>query len=352
MFYLLIGFFLLFLCSYNAHIDSLLDKKQEKRYVNILCFLLIFLATFRGDGIGGDIAGYRMEYENLSSFPTFRSLVERFGLYYIGYFGTSKVFSLLGMPVQIWFAFVESFYLFALMRMVNRFSKDRIFSLLVFVSIGLYIFSYCGLKQTLAMGLMMYAFMCFIDEKYYLTVLLIIATYFTHQSALVFLAAFPLYILRNNRLFIPLVITACALIFVYSFYFMSWMVDTMDNDKWEDYLTTESGYSAVTLIFYCSIVLMSMVGYSYYHKNSFGEAKFILGLSILGCSFQGLASLSPSLFRLAYLYTPFLMVLLPNVCYYAPKHIQKPLKFVLVVSIVFYFLYTGRNTPYGFFWQS
>lgn len=199
------------------------------------------------------------------------------------------------------------------------------------------------------MSMMLMAFIAFMDKKYWYTALLLFLTYYTHQSALIMLAAFPLYFVKRVKLLIPASLIMVVLIYAYSFSFMTTMVDILENEKWEAYLVTDSGYSSVTLIFYSVITLIAGLNIKSYNQADPVFARFFLALSIIGCGLQILASTSPSLFRLAYLYTPFMMILLPNATYYSKN---KPVvRIVLMASIIFYFLYTNRHWSYSFIWN-
>lgn len=345
MYYILI--LIILLCYKNWHSKSKADlqEKSGSHYSWFICVFLVVLAAFRSDSVGADTLGYRLDYESLCYYKSLEALVDRYTIYYIGYFGLSKLFQMAGMPVQVWFGFIEAFYLYSLLKLVNKFSRDKIFSLLIFTTIGLYAFSMAGLKQTFASSLMMLAFVFFIDKKYIYTALLVFATYYTHQSALIMLGAFPIYLLRNNKWLIPITITLCISIYLFSFRFMEAMVDMLGNEKWESYLITDSQYTYVTFIFYVTIVAVSFINIKRYSDYQQGEARLFFGLSALGCALQLLAGVSPSLFRLALLYTPFMTILLPNVAYYSKN---KYVRYFLMGCVIFYFLYTTRNSPYSF----
>lgn len=344
MYYILIAF-ILYLYYYCQSKNDITRNKLDGRYSIYICIVLVILAAFRSDMVGADTLGYRMDYENMVDYHDFESLVNRFSISYIGYFGLSKLFHMAGMPVQVWFGFVEAFYLFALMQLIKRFSKDKIFSLLVFSTIGLFTFSLAGLKQTIGSALVMLAFISFIEKKYLLTALLAFATYYTHPAALIGLGALPLYYVREKKWFIPMSIAICLAIYSYSMIFMSTMVEIMGNEHFETYLINESSYSYVTFIFYVVITMISYLNFKSYSESDPEYAKLFLGLSIIGCGLQLLAGVSPSLFRLALMYTPFMTILLPNIAYYSNN---KLVRYILMGCIIFYFLYTTRNSPYSF----
>lgn len=345
MYYILILIILLFHRTWSNQ-PKRKRVKSEKAYAFIICIILVLLAAFRSDNVGADTVGYRNAYLAMGMFQSIQDIVDRHTYDYLVYYGLSKLFHMAGMPVQVWFGFVEALYLYALMRLVNKFSKDKIFSLLVFTTIGLFSFSLAGLKQTMSMSLMMLAFIGLMEKKYWLSALLIVLTYYTHQSAMIFLAAFPLYYVRKARWLIPATMGIFVLTYFYGFAFMETMVETIDNERWDKYLITDSGYSYVTFIFYLVITLVSGLNIKKYHAVDPSFSYLFFGLSILGCGLQLLAGISPSLFRLAYLYTPFMMILLPNVSYYSNN--KQLVRTILIVCIVFYFLYAGRNSTYSF----
>lgn len=342
MYYILILFSLLLIIYLPQHKGNL---KKENVCLFLLCSILVVMAAFRSDMVGADTAAYRDDYLYLYQFKDFDDIVDRYTISYIGYYGLSKLFNIIGLPVFVWFAFVEVFYLYALMNLINRFSKDKIFSLLVFITIGLFSFSLAGLKQTMGASFVMLAFLSYIDKKYITTIVLSMITYYTHPACLIGLGALPLYNIRKTKWFIPLITIICFGIFFFSTVLMRSMVGILDNEHFESYLVNDTSYTYVTFIFYAVTTGIAFLNFKTYNSSEPEFAKLFLGLSTLGCGIQLLAGVSPSLFRLALLYTPFMTILLPNAAFYSKSNITKC---ILLGCLIFFFLYTNRNTPYSF----
>ena len=348
MYYLLITVILLMYINLRFQPIGRFRDKMETQYAYIICVFLVLLAAFRGDAVGADTESYREHYEFMYMYNSLPALIDRYSIYYMGYYIPCKLFHLLHLPVQVWFGFVMALYLYSMMRLINKFSKDKIFSILIFITNGLWAFSMAGLKQTFAMSLMMLAFVFFLEKRYLWTTLFVIAIYYTHQSALIGLAAFPLYYFRKSKWFMPIILLTCFFIYSSSFLLMESMVEILGNEKWVDYLVTDSQYTYVTFIFYSVITGVAFINIRNYISIDPEYAKYFLGLSILGCGIQLFAGVSPSLFRLAYLYTPFMMILLPNSIVYSHSSYKSISKIFLVASVIFYFLYANRNWPYEF----
>lgn len=347
MYYLVIFIFLaLYVICQSKPATSLV--KYDRLFSAFLCIILVLLAAFRSDEVGADTAIYREYYEAMPNYNSFQSIVDYFSEYYIGYFLLSKLFSLAHMPVQVWFGFIEAFYLFSLMKYVGLYSKDKIFSLLIFVTVGLWGFSMAGEKQTLAMSFMMLSFVAIIKKKYIQSVILALISFYTHQVVLIFLAAFILYFVRNKKLFVPLIFILSGVIFVYSSFFLSSAANLLGNEKYDVYLDGDVKYTYVPFIFYSIITLIASINMGNYRNEKPDSANFTLGISILACAIQLLAVISGTLFRLALLFLPFMMILIPNAVYYSGKN-KNIIRLVLMSFVIFYFLYTSRDTQYSFY---
>ena len=77
--------------------DQTRSLKIENRCCYVVWFLLVLMAALRSPEVGADTPGYIYDYEQLGR-TTFSDLNYLHQGNYLGYFYTSKVFSLAGMP--------------------------------------------------------------------------------------------------------------------------------------------------------------------------------------------------------------------------------------------------------------
>lgn len=350
IYYILLVTIILFLRQNVLSVGNTSKKHiKEQKYSHVIWAIIVLMAALRSTKVGTDTMGYLIDYSDMP-FYDFDGIVEQYKGY-IGYYYASKIFSFADMPVQVWFGFVMAFYSYSMMMFINKYSADKLFSILVFVTIGLFIFSMAGLKQVMSMSFMMLAFLQFVKKQYWVAAILGFGAYLCHSAGLIFIAAFPLYLIREKKYFMPLIVATVAFIYLYGELFMSSMVDVLNDEHFEGYLVKDNSYSYVTLVFYVSIITMAFLGYKDYHNAKPDEANLVMAFSVIACGMQILASISPNMFRLAYLYSPFMMILLPNACYYSKRNKRILMQIVIICSIVFFFLFTNRNTPYSFFWQ-
>jgi len=326
------------------------DRTEEK-YLRIVCWILVLLAALRGSSVGTDTIGYIYDYYNMPN-VTFAEVLERASDYPI-YFLLAKTCSFLHFPIQILFGIVAGIYLFAIYQFINRFSEGKLYSILCFMTIGLYTFSLAGLKQTLSMSFVLLYYIAITDRKYIRAALLAVIAYYCHKSSLIFLFGIMLYFMRNMKTYyLYLAIIVLMSLFGTRFLWRS-MILFLENDHYTTHYLEGKAYSSTTMFFYGVLVLILFLFSRNYGKNNTIESHIMLGMSALAFSFQAFSFVASAAFRLSYYFIPFMIVGFPN-CFNCVGNAdtKRWIKFTLAFIILFFFFYVNRNSRgYVFFWQ-
>lgn len=327
------------------------SKRNHSKFEMLFCGVaylgLIVLAAFRGPTVGADTLDYISDYNEINKY-SFSEVIEIYSGYEFFYL-ICKLFKLIDLPLATWFAFIEIIYVSAIARLIHKDSTDKIYSIILFITIGLYMFSLAGLKQTMAMGLILHAFMELRNKRYFTTVLLFFMAFFAHPTALVFLPAFLFYICRSVKHY-NLILICFSVLFAFSLkYILASFLNVGRLDHFGRYLEINTSYSIWTLLFYILMIIVSIPFIKSYSKNCIykNEPRFEMTCLIIACCLQFLASLSPSLFRLALYYTPFFLIYMPNVLYVRSDVARKVIKLIVILGIVFFYAYTNRNFVYS-----
>ena len=329
---------------------------SERKYCYAIIGVVVLLAALRGTRIGGlgaDDISFIDDYNNIGSF-TFAQIYDRWQDYF-GYYAISKCFYHLGFSARVWFAVLELFYMFSIYRLIERYSKDKILSLLVFICIGLMCSSFTHLKQILSASFVILSFLSFTEKKYIRTILFMAVAFITHTASLIALLLFIMYFLRNIKYYIVLVLGVVVVLYTQRELLLINAVSFIQKEQFEHfemYLDLDSTYSYVTFIYYIVLLLTCLIVVKSYNNCNRGESKFLIGACIVACSCQLFAAFNPSLFRLANYFTPFFMLLIPNVVSSYPDGKRRIYSVVFICMMSFFMLYTIRNDPYVFMWES
>ena len=325
-------------------------RSRAERYMCILAYsFMIFLAAFKSENVGADTGGYMADYYSISSLP-YNFIVEQYAGYRVLYY-IMKFLSDLNLPIWVFFGLVEIIYITAIARFIGRYSKDKLYSIILFVVLLLG-FTFAGTKQVMAMGLILHSYLEFVDKHYVRSIVLAVLTFFTHPVAMIFVFGFFLYAIKDKKSF-PFFILGIVLLFVIgSMTSLATFVSFLGDDHFEIYFEKSEAYSSVVLIFYLLLLISALPFYKSYSKTTMpkGMARFELGCICVACSLQYLAFFSSNLFRLAYLYTPFYLILLPNAFSSQSGNATQIVKYIVLFGAIFFYAYSSRAFIYTMSW--
>ena len=328
--------------------------KIEMQYLRIVCWILVLLAAFRGITVGTDTAHYWPEYLNMPN-RTISDLLEQYADY-PGYYLFAKVCSLLHLPIQVLFGLVEGLYVYAIYKFINRYSVEKLYSILGFTVIGLFSFSMAGLKQTMAMAFVLLYYMDLNDKKYIRAILYAVAAYYCHHVSLIFLAGVALYYMRNLKFFyVYLAIVVVVVLWGTNFIWRG-MLSLLENDHYSELYKADEGYSSTSMIIYGVLLAILFLFSGRYSRVMKDDSRIMLGMTTLAFAFQAFSFVSSAAFRLSFFFLPFMIVAFPNDfnCIHDAE-MRKWAKIGVEILLIFIFIYTNRNggsvVPYRFFWQ-
>lgn len=334
----------------NRYPEHSKARSKAERYICVVAFgVLVFFAAFRSENVGADTGGYINDYDNIGLL-NYSDIISKYASYW-AFYSLMKIFIMMKLPLWTFFGIVEFVYISSIARLINRYSKDKLYSIILFVVL-LYGFSLAGMKQVFAMGLMLYSFIEYLDKRYIRAIALAVLAYFSHPVAMIFLFAYLLYVIKEKSYFFLVIFVIVLLFVVGSMTTMASFVSYLGDDHFEGYLEKSEAYSPVVLIFYLLLLISALPFYQSYCKTTMpkGMARFELGCICVACSLQYLAFFSPNLFRLAYLYTPFYLILLPNAFSSQSGKESQIAKFIVLFGAIFFYAYSSRDFIYTMSW--
>lgn len=316
-----------------------LYSKNENMYVIITCSIFVLLAALRWIIPGTDIEGFVGDYRRMQIY-SYSEIWENWRGNYVVYYSICKIFGATSLPYQFWFGFVQLVAVSGFVRIINRFSLDRLFCLLLYFTMGLFAFSIVALKQAFAMGLVWHAYAFLYDKKYMWAILLAILAYYSHKTSAIFILSFAMLFMRKRIYSIITILIILAIALAPS-YLLSFISTALGDEHYSSYLQNDGAYSYTVFLF--NLALFSI---AYFTKHKFlRHSQFIISMASIALVINLFSQVSASAFRLAFYYTPFLIIFVSN-------NVQdRNLRLLVMLFTSFFLLYTGRQYPYQFFWQ-
>ena len=189
------------------------SEKAVSKYNYVIAGLFFLMMGLRNEAIFGDTYGYVQNFWNLQDM-TIQQIIWRWPKDSFFYIFAHYLHPIVFHNYTVWLLVIAALYMYPMYIIVKRYSVNPMFSWVCFIFIGLMTFNMAGLRQTMAFGLVMTAFLMLMDGKKKYFFGLIAAAYLFHGTSLICLLYYPLSKLQFNKTMIKLYVVGLAVLMV------------------------------------------------------------------------------------------------------------------------------------------
>lgn len=349
-----------------------IKQTQAKKLILWTSFIAVFLLfALRNVSVGRDVVAYENAYK-----MTQQVKWNDFDYIYfeVGYILLMKICIGLGMPFQLFLAMVSLMIIAPIFLFIKQFSKNPTLSILIWICYIYFEFCLTGLRQALAMSIVLIGIKYLLSAKKYplikFSLLVILASLF-HKGALIAFAILAILYVKKLWHAIIALLGALVVLFVFRSSLFVLMKDLFEKDSFN---TSAEIYIGANIIFLVLIAIFMIFVFTLnkeenllYQDTLLGDGKaktksnfninFLLLkmylTSIIVALFFGMETSARSYM----FFNQAIIVLLPNSIEKMDKK-SKTLSYILfgVFFIVFFILETlvPNNfdiVPYKFFWE-
>ena len=349
--------------STNVEINEKCEKLEKKLFIFVIAYMIFIcgMRAYKGiNYVGIDTRNYYTMYL-LQKSLTFKDIINN-GDFDIGYTLLSWLFIKLDWEFAAIILCAAIVFVGSVAVFIYKYSKNRFMSIFVFVAMGLYFFGFTAIRQTLAMGICVCAYMFAQKNTGFKSlvvfVLLVWLASTIHASAIVF---FPAYILqkmpfKTSRVVTLLVVAALAMLFKNQVTDLLFRFASQTSEKYEIYTDVESGSVGMRLyLFVLMTVILRLIFFNSEKKPSEND-NLIYMVQFMLILFPAVQS-GGAVMRIYFYYYIFFVAYLPNMLESIDDIKTRRLAYLLLTYFLL-FVYSGTNfavshlLPYQFFWQS
>lgn len=324
------------------------ERKQKVFFFVAFIQLFLFLGLRRID-VGVDLQNYIPFLNRVMNFNYEE-------LFTVGFEPGYNVYCRILMEIfdneQIFLIFTAGITLLGAGYFIYKNSKNYFFSIFIYVTFQFYIFLFSGLRQSIAISILLLSTKFIKERKLIKFIILVLLAGIFHKSAFIFLPAYFIAYKKITIKYLATVVGIGIILFILRNYVMIFVTQYLYTNY--DSLNNQgSGYGMLLLL----IVLFTAV--FYFKDNALKSDRNNIiwyNYGIIAILIQMLASVEGNVARLTMYYSISMVVLIPNVLEaIKPKEISYVGKIVLMV-LLFVFLLNGIQSenaymPYKFFWQ-
>lgn len=333
--------------------------KTRLSYYVITTMVLALFIGLRGIDVGSDTQTYFYHFTNLKV-TSFSSIFSRYesdgGFYYL-----TAVLARVLKNYNLYLFVTSLIYLCPIATLIYKKSSNSIYSYFLFYSFGLFTFAMSTLKQSIAIGLCVTAYLLIRKNKLASLIFIILAGSI-HYSAFVFLPVllFDKIKLKQFTRFLMIIVP-----FVIAFSLgniINVILSFADKGNYDTSIYGTRTVGGIGMILFLTFILAIGL-YMQYRQNVFedGEVKNLFILVYFALLIFISTRFNLAVMRLYYYYLIFLIVYIPNII---TKINDKSLRLIMNAIIIFASLYflifkvfsdptsvASKLMPYYFFWE-
>lgn len=331
--------------------------KNRKVCIWIAVYLFV-ISAMKEVYASGDLMAYARAYSRIGNW-SYRDIIERWldddlkdGVYYV----VSKVFKDIGLPFGVWMGFIALCFAAAAGWFIYRNSAKPFLSLMLLMTLEFYKFTLTGLRQALAMAIILaFSYHFMLDRKPIKFVISVLAAFLFHSSAILFL---PAYIIAPWKIGWRQIALVGGLLFTY-FLFPGVIRTILVEVAWSDSVAayamtskslTWSGVAIQSCIMaFCLLFRNETVLDPY---NKWRKVDAFLNCMVVGLCLQILATMIAEAFRVAYYYNMCCIAVVSNEVVENKREENHSTMYIVIgLCLVAYMLWSKAFFNVVYFWQ-
>lgn len=326
-------------------------ETEKKLFVILFGFILFFMIAFRSRFLGSTdsfiyyqnwIDYSRMDLDAVREYIE-ESRMESGFIYTVWFLGQFI------KNAQFIFIFSGALFSVAVCRFIYKNSEDIMLSCVMFVTLGLYVFMVQGLRQGIAMSILLFS-VEFVKKRKLIPFLLVVllASQF-HQTAIVFVIVYFLYNLELKPITLLVFSSIGALMIAFSNVLISLGNEYFERDYYGD--VDEGGFIATAIYV---IILVATLLFARKNKENKSFAMFVY-MTIMGLVFYIMRYFDAMIVeRISFYFMFGQLALLPSIINCLDAKERQVVKLAVYILCILLFIYrtNGSNLePFKFFWQ-
>ncbi len=323
------------------------NNDYSKKFLNITFLILFLFLALRSENVGTDLLTYKNFFNYNESFKLSK-LLQLFepGYSLYSYF----IYNLTGGNFRIFIIITAFLTLIGPYHFIKNYSKNYFLSVIAYICLNYYLFTFSGLRQSIAVSLLLFSIDYIRDKKLFKFLIINVIACSFHKSSLVFLPAYFLGNLNVKRKHLPIVLSVYILIF----FLRVTITECFTNLFYETYnlVETPKGGEILLVVYLCIYVFIS------YYKDiiikSDKEQNLLYNLFSIGIVFQIFATVEANANRVTLYYVVPLVSLIPLCENCFVKENRKLINIIFSIILIAYFILNLEKSSlvssYSFFW--
>lgn len=318
-----------------------------KKFLNIAFLVLFLFLALRSENVGTDLLTYKNFFNYNASFKLSK-LLQLFepGYSLYSYF----IYNLTGGNFRVFIIITAFLTLIGPYHFIKNYSKNYFLSVIAYICLNYYLFTFSGLRQSIAVSLLLFSIDYIKDKKLFKFLIINAIACSFHKSSMVFLPAYFLEKLNMKRKYLPIALSVYMIIF----FLRVTITECFTNLFYETYnlVETPKGGGILLVVYLCVYIFIT------YYKDTIIKTNekhnLLYNLFSFGIIFQIFATVEANANRATLYYVIPLVSLIPLCEDCFVKENRKLVNILFSIILIAYFILNLEKSSlvsnYSFFW--
>jgi|GEM_PF-5621599 len=337
----------------NYRGSMIYQERLNMIYCVLITIVLVLIASLRSYKMGNDPSMYKYMFENVkSSLKDIILMKQTMNQTEKGYIILENIISRTFGGFQWLMMIIATVYIVPIGILVKRYSKNPWVSFFIFVGFGFFTDSLSALRQALAVGLTVVAFMCIKNKKLKSYFIIVLMATSLHMSALFFM---PIYWLRKIK-YTKQIIIGSIIAIIATNIFKSPLFQFVNRFSRQVYdVNVNTGGNKLYIFIIFTVILCFIYGKAMIEENN--DNKMIIYMMIITAIIYPILSFNPAVYRMFWYFFIYLIIFVPNLLSVVKDKAFKYLIFTGYMGMAICFLFgvclrpASIMSPFIFFWQ-
>ncbi len=314
------------------------QKKRNRLMLTLFFGIFIFLVAFRARSIGADTVNYTNIFKQVSllNWDKVEGLESLEG----GYLYFNKILTLFSNDYRLLLVVVALLSIIPMAIMLVKESENGILTIVLFMAVAPFSMYFSGLRQVLAMALIVPAYYLTKHKKLLPFILVVLFAMLFHTSAFIMVLIYPLYHIRITTNKFLVMIPVILLVYLFNGPIFSFLVEML-GEGYENYNVIEDT-GAITMVIL--FVIFAAFAFTIADDKKLSKDDFGLrNLLVIALVLQLFAPINHIAMRMNYYFIPFIPILMPKLINKSKAEYRQIAIFASVVMSIFFLLYFFFN---------
>lgn len=331
-------------------LDMFRDTKAKKIYFILVTIQLALVVGLRANIIGIDTINYGWIFKQ-ASLMNLKDILYKPTEIEKGYMIFQYIVSRFSTDFNVFLTIVSFIFMSSIGFIIYKNSPEPCLSFIFFIGLGFYTFSMTGVRQTLALAIVLFSFEFIKKRKIIPFILIVLLASSIHFSAIVFLPAYFIAYKKITKLYVVMASVTIPASFLFKESIFSFLSKVSGYGY--EYFENEGPYVLI-------ILMITVFIAGFIQRESVLERDpdniIFYNMSLVSIILGMLTFVNPSALRAAYYYHMYLILFIPEIIMSIKD--RKLRRIIYGISLIVIILLEIRglqnNTslvPYMFFWQ-